>query len=79
MYNESHASRLLDVSRGVSMRSHLSNVNLWSQVKEEPFSVLIDESLNKPVIKKQLNVDVRFWKDSKVQTRYLESVVLGHA
>ena len=58
--------------------SHLKAI-LVKDIKYEPYSLLFDESLNKSLTTKQLDVHVRFWKDSKVQTRYLVSVMLGHA
>ena len=58
--------------------SHLKSI-LVKDIKDEPYSLLFDESLNKSLTTKQLDLHVRFWKDSQVQTRYLDSVMLGHA
>ncbi|CAH3149087.1 unnamed protein product [Pocillopora meandrina] len=49
--------------------------------KLELFVLLFDESHNKVTQTKQMDLHVRFWdaKNSRVQTRYLTSVFLGHA
>lgn len=42
-----------------------------------PFVVLFDESLNKKMQQKQMDVHVRFWNENKVETRYFTSVFIG--
>lgn len=45
------------------------------------FTISYDESLNKSLQSKQLDVHIRFWNESTnlVNTRYLTSVFLGHS
>ena len=44
-----------------------------------PYSVMFDESLNKSLQSKQMDVHVRFWNpEGKVTTRYFTSQFLGH-
>lgn len=42
-----------------------------------PFVILFDESLNRKLQQKQLDVLVRFWNHNHVRTRYLTSEFLG--
>lgn len=41
--------------------------------------VAFDESLNKVSQKGQMDIHVRFWRENKVESRYLTSKFLGHA
>lgn len=43
------------------------------------FVILFDETLNKHLQEKQMDVYVRFWDDKLVQTYFYESFFLGHA
>ena len=42
-----------------------------------PFVLLFDESLNKKMQKKQLDIHLRYWKDNRVETRYFSSEFIG--
>lgn len=53
---------------------------LVSQINDAgPFVLMFDESLNKSVKKKQLDIHVRVWKDDRVTSSYFGSQFLGHA
>ena len=52
---------------------------LDEKVKKDHFVMLFDESLNKQMQLKQLDIHVRFWHDDHIQTRYYDSQFLGHA
>lgn len=52
---------------------------LIEQVAGAPYSLMFDESLNKSLSRKQLDIHVRFWCDGIVQSRYLDSKMLGHS
>ena len=52
---------------------------LERHVKEDSFVLLFDESLNKEMQMKQLDIHLRFWNDNIVQSRYFDSQFLGHA
>lgn len=43
------------------------------------YVLLFDESLNKECQMKQLDIMIRLWHDSQIETRYLTSEFLGHA
>ena len=43
------------------------------------YVLLFDESLNKDCQMKQMDVMIRLWHDSEIETRYLTSEFLGHA
>lgn len=51
---------------------------LRDKVKNEKYVLLFDESLNKQLQKKQMDVHLRFWNGGLVQTRYATSCFLGH-
>ncbi|XP_045207486.1 uncharacterized protein LOC123559592 [Mercenaria mercenaria] len=46
-----------------------------------PYVIIFDESLNKKMQEKQMDLFVRFWDDElkKIETRYYSSQFLGHA
>ncbi len=46
-----------------------------------PFVLMFDESLNKKMQEKQMDIHVRFWDDQlqQVRTRYVNSEFMGHA
>ncbi|XP_063731290.1 uncharacterized protein LOC134858964 isoform X2 [Eleginops maclovinus] len=44
-----------------------------------PFVIMFDESLNHATKRKQLDLQVRYWDDGQVQSRYLGSQFMGHA
>ena len=50
---------------------------LVSKVNKSPFVLMFDESLNETTKNKQL--DVRFWDEGQVQSRYLGSQFIGHS
>jgi hypothetical protein len=52
---------------------------LVENLGDNPYVVLFDESLNKKTQTKQLDVLLRFWGESGVETRYLGSEFMGHA
>ncbi|KAJ8050248.1 hypothetical protein HOLleu_03380 [Holothuria leucospilota] len=52
---------------------------LEKKAKEQPFVLLFDESLNRELQKKQLDIHFCVWDDNKVSTRYYTSDFLGHA
>lgn len=43
------------------------------------YVLLFDESLNKELKKKQLDIHIRYWSENEVVTEYLTSEFLGHA
>ena len=49
------------------------------KVKDDCFVLLFDESLNKKVQQKQLDIYLRFWNGNEVQSRYFTSIFMGHA
>ena len=52
---------------------------LQSKVKSSSeYVLLFDESLNKEIKKKKLDVHVRFWEADRVQTQYVCSQFMGH-
>lgn len=51
---------------------------LLKDVKKEPYCLLFDESLNKSLMSKQLDIHIRYWSNATLQTRYLDSFMLGH-
>ncbi|GFO10721.1 peptidase m20 domain-containing protein 2 [Plakobranchus ocellatus] len=57
---------------------YLRNV-LVEQMRDEPFSLMFDESLNKSLTQKQLDIHVRFWCGDVVESRYFDSKMLGHS
>jgi hypothetical protein len=52
---------------------------LMDKVKDDYFVLLFDESLNKKVQQKQLDIYLRFWNGNEVQSRYFTSIFMGHA
>ena len=52
---------------------------LMDKVKDDCFVLLFDESLNKKVEQKQLDIYLRFWNGNEVQSRYFTSIFMGHA
>lgn len=52
---------------------------LRDKVKSDRFVLLFDESLNKKLQQKQMDIHLRFWNGSQVETRYATSAFLGHA
>ena len=53
---------------------------LKKRVKDQDAYVLLfDESLNKELKQKQLDIHVRYWNGDEVATEYLTSTFLGHA
>ena len=52
---------------------------LMDKVKDDCFVLLFDESLNKKVQQKQLDIYLRFWNGNEVQSRYFTSIFMGHA
>ena len=52
---------------------------LENKVKNKPFVMLFDESLNRQLQKKQLDIHLRFWDNDCVQSRYYSSAFIGHA
>ena len=47
--------------------------------KADKYVLLFDESLNKYLKRKQLDIHARFWDEGSVTTRYLTSEFLGHS
>jgi hypothetical protein len=75
-------------SCGDSKASYLCNFGLAPYFSEElkkrassstNYVLLFDESLNKEIQEKQMDVYVRFWQNGSVETRYYDSQFLGHA
>ena len=52
---------------------------LMDKVKDDYFVLLFDESLNKKVQQKQLDIYLRFWNGNEVQSRYFTSIFMRHA
>eukprot|EP00731_Ephydatia_muelleri_P000477 Em0001g477a len=52
---------------------------LMEKVKDDCFVLLFDESLNKKVQQKQLDIYLHFWNGNEVQSRYFTSIFMGHA
>eukprot|EP00731_Ephydatia_muelleri_P009822 Em0005g408a len=52
---------------------------LMDKVKDDCFVLLFDESLNKKVQQKQLDIYLRFWNGNEVQSRYFTFIFMGHA
>ena len=52
---------------------------LENKVKNGPFVMLFDESLNRQLAKKQLDFHVRFWDHNLVESKYYTSAFIGHA
>lgn len=52
---------------------------LENKVKNQPYVMLFDESLNVQLQKKQLDIHLRFWDNNAVQSIYYTSAFLGHA
>ena len=50
-----------------------------NKVKQNEYVMLFDESLNKNLQKKQLDIHLRFWQEGEVHSRYYDSQFLGHA
>ena len=52
---------------------------LTSKVKsEKAYVLLFDESLNRELHSKQLDIHIRFWDAGEIATRYCSSEFLGH-
>lgn len=58
---------------------HFSSLLLAKVKSATDYILLFDESLNRPLQAKQLDVHVRFWDGDFVMSRYLDSHFLGHA
>jgi hypothetical protein len=58
---------------------YLKNELIENINKCEFYTILFDESLNKKMQEKQMDIHVRYWANTQVVTRYLCSVFLGHA
>lgn len=58
---------------------HFSSLLLSKAKSATDYVLLFDESLNRPLQAKQLDVHVRFWDGEFVMSRYLDSHFLGHA
>ena len=52
---------------------------LEKSTQDEQYVLLFDESLNKDLQKKQLDVHLRMWDYDKVKTRYYTSDFIGHS
>ena len=52
---------------------------LERKLKNRPFVLMFDETLNKEMQQKQLDIIVRHWDDNSVQSSYNTSEFLGHA
>lgn len=52
---------------------------LHKQTLQEPYVLLFDESLNKHMQTKQLDLWLRLWNADTVQSKYFDSSFLGHA
>jgi len=52
---------------------------LERKLKNRPFVLMFDETLNKEMQQKQLDIIVRHWDDNSVQSSYYTSEFLGHA
>ena len=52
---------------------------LDQKVKGQPYVIMFDESPNKKLKTKQMDVLVRFWDGNCIKSRYLDSRFLGHA
>ena len=46
--------------------------------ESKDYVLLFDESLNKDIQKKQMDILVRFWDNNQVSSRYFKSVFFGH-
>ena len=58
--------------------SHFSDL-LVKKTNGVSYVLMFDESLNKEMQTKQLDMHIRMWDGKKVQSRYLSSAFLGHA
>ena len=57
----------------------ICNLLLEKHIKQETdYVLLFDESLNKDLQSKQMDVLVRCWDDGKVSSRYYKSISFGH-
>ena len=52
---------------------------LQQRVREDDYVLLFDESLNREMQKKQLDILVRLWDNDCIQSRFFHSQFLGHA
>lgn len=52
---------------------------LEKKAKDQPYVLLFDESLNRELQKKQMDILIRIWDDNRVSSRYYKSDFLGHA
>jgi hypothetical protein len=52
---------------------------LQNKLQEEPYVFMFDESLNKEQQKNQMDMVVRFWNHDSVQSRFYNSMFMGHA
>lgn len=51
---------------------------LVADVNSGSFTLMFDETLNQTTKTKQLDLHVRYWKEDRVQSRYLGSQFMGH-
>ncbi|KAI2665830.1 putative kinetochore protein SPC25 [Labeo rohita] len=52
---------------------------LISEVSQDSFVVMFDESLNRSTNNKQMDLHLRYWTGDRVQSRYFGSQFLGHS
>ena len=53
--------------------------SLLSKLKKQPFVLSFDETLNRDLQKKQLDIILRHWDNNTVSSSYFTSDFLGHA
>ena len=62
------------------LAEHFKNELLTKIRDSGPICLMFDESLNKKSQQKQMDIHVRYWDNvNYIQTRYIDSVFLGHA
>ena len=71
---ETKSSYLIRYGIGPYMKTLLQH-----RVKEDDYVLLFDESLNREMQKKQLDILVRLWDNDCIQSRFFHSQFLGHA
>lgn len=64
---------------GFGIAPHFKKLLINSINDSGPYVLMFDESLNQSVKKKQMDIQVRFWKDDRVTSSYFGSQFLGHA
>lgn len=57
---------------------HFSSLMKTTAKKESGYVLMFDESLNKDMRKCQLDMQLRFWSNNEVHSRYLTSFFMGH-